>query len=390
MIKSLFYFAVIIQLWAISVDAKNVRIFIVSGQSNAGGNGNGALLPAEYQTIDEEVLLYYETKTATLAPMAPISDPGNKYGAVTSFGPELLFSKKIKKQFPDDIIVVFKQSKGGTSIIAWDKNYDTQWWRNAIKQVTDSGDRVAEEQWPELTKTIRNGLQALYNHPLIDTTRDNISFCGFIWAQVEKDTKYAHDTIVDFQRDLTHLFQNIREETSTPDLACICMAPHNVSAENRAIIQADIDAVIANDVFSGVVKTDSLEKYPQPDPHFNTAGQIEFGKRYALEYLRIIGSSNISFSRKNTFNDRSVFVTTGSQIFFKSRSPEQSILWADIFDVQGTRITRISAREGMSMLTWNGKNSSDRCASSGRYAYRLAVEKTGAVRQITGFLSLTR
>jgi hypothetical protein len=258
--------------------AKSVaRLFILSGQSNAGGAGIGSELPEDLRKNDDRLLMFGR-HVRGLQPLAPYRRRG--FGDDdTAFGAELVFGHRIRKAFPNDVICVAKQTTGGCSIIAWDKDWKRKEWLDELKLV-DNVQKGA--QYPLLMETIRGAVEAL-------KTRDDVGrveYSGMIWIQSERDDHHPRAAEM-YEQNLRKLIANVRADLHAPDLPFL-FADANVR-RHREAMQAGMRRIAREVPRTAVVSIEGLSK--RGAVHYDTQGQIELGRRFADEYLRVTGKN---------------------------------------------------------------------------------------------------
>lgn len=284
---------------SLAVEKKVARLFILSGQSNAGGNGNGELLSAEEARKDPEVLIYRagpsEVLNQGLEVMAPgeLKNPKEKFKIDRlKFGPELFFSKEIKKAYPDDIIVVAKvATRGGTSIVAWEKDHDREGWMDELKSVDNLN--VLEDQggkgrhlYNELIEGVNAARRALEQRDDVKT----VIISGFVWVQNENDGK-REDSARNYKRNLTNLINNVRADLNAPEMPVLYMDVHQPEpAEFRQLLSRMMHEVAAEVSCTAVVSPEGLSKYE--GVHFDTEGMKGLGRRFAEAHLKMVQSSD--------------------------------------------------------------------------------------------------
>jgi hypothetical protein len=257
--------------------AKKVKLFILSGQSNAGGAGIGCELPAELKRTDAEVLMSGRHAHKDLVPVGPYKRDG--YGQDnTAFGAEIVFGKEMKKAYPDCVICIAKQTTGNCSIIAWDKNWKREGWLKELKQV-DNEEKGTQYEF--LMSTVKDAVAALREKGLKD-----IEYAGMLWVQSERDDK-SEETAKAYGANLRALIANVRSDLATPGMPFL-FADANAH-RYRDILREGMRKVAAEVPRTAVIPIDDLPKHKAV--HYNTQGQIMLGQRFADAYLKIVGKA---------------------------------------------------------------------------------------------------
>ncbi|VGO14890.1 hypothetical protein PDESU_03460 [Pontiella desulfatans] len=316
------------------------RVFILSGQSNCGGAGNGDLLPTPLRAKDPQALLFSKYTANRWQPLAPYKRTAEKFGIEKEgFGPELGFGREMRKAFPDDSICIIKQSSGGTSVVAWDKNHGTEEYTALMKEAGHIGSAKKDKppQYPVLLKTIQDAL-ALLDQPC--------EISGFLWFQAEADAK-TERLASQWSGRVVTLLDNLAEDVGFSSAVPLMVMdshfpsknlqdkPHGEQivpalldyAQSGAAFGADelqkkagLESLSANEFMSAfqavtgrgsgffdqadriskmkrdirkmaaerpktaVIDVDDLPTYE--GVHFTTAGQVEIGKRLAFAYKK--------------------------------------------------------------------------------------------------------
>jgi len=260
-----------------ATQAKTIKVFLLAGQSNCGGAGNGDQLPADLKKTDKEVLLFSKGHKNELTLLAPYNRVEEKFHIEhTAFGPELVFGKEMKKAFPNDVVLIVKQSTGGTSIVAWDKNWKRADWKSDMKLAKNE---KKEPYYGLVLSMAKEGVaQAKAKFP-----GARVEYCGMLWVQSERD-----DTDVklakDYEKNLRALIQNYRTDLGAPDLPFL-FAGSNVRLY-ADIIMNGMKKVAQEVPNTALILVNDLPKHE--GIHYNTEGQMKLGKRFADAYLEII------------------------------------------------------------------------------------------------------
>lgn len=262
-----------------AVNATRVRVFLQAGQSNADGRASATGQP-DYPDID----FYYNTDH--------IHDVGVVEELTTLFtgasrdyalGPETSFGRRLADILDCDTnntrLAIIKHAEGATSL------YSN--WKGGGNNTT-AGDG---NQYVIFQQTVANGMAALTNkYP-----NAQIDIEGMIWMQGETDAQNGHADGGEYYNNLTNFIADVRA-TLKPNLPFIIGRLSNnqsnylyrtsgdAGVQQLGFAQAAQDAAAAEDHRVGLVNTDDLGvNNPNDDIHFNQAGQLELGKRFAYE-----------------------------------------------------------------------------------------------------------
>ncbi|MBL9142520.1 MAG: hypothetical protein JNM99_02460 [Verrucomicrobiaceae bacterium] len=157
---------------------KKLKVFILAGQSNMEGKGDGSKL-----TADEKARLAKAGQHVRLAynhqPVVPLNvtdaGAGNKkrFGIDLSFGPELFFGLKLAEAWPDDDILLIKRSQGTTSLYGV---RNPEW---TAEKAAKMGEEKLAPLYADLIAYVREVLG--------DKDKASYEFCGALWVQGEAD-----------------------------------------------------------------------------------------------------------------------------------------------------------------------------------------------------------
>jgi hypothetical protein len=260
-----------------------LKIFILAGQSNMAGNGVPAELPAEYQKHPDHVLMpipprYRKGRSRTdLVPFAPFPE---------RFGPEVGFAHAMAKAWPDSKIVLIKKAIGGTSALAWAPD-----WTRERAAITEN-DRVGPLYQNLMTNQIK---------PILQRYGDDAEIVGILWAQGGRDGRYEK-AAADYEQNLTRIIKAFRSDLKKPDLPFVLA--HTVDAPERSFphierVRAAQKRIAESLPHTALVPIEGLSR-KRDRVHFDTAGQLELGRRFAATYLKLVGKTTAQSSREET------------------------------------------------------------------------------------------
>jgi hypothetical protein len=238
-----------------SPSGAHVKVFLLGGHSNAVGLGSTSGLPTSpvnLQAPQHDVLFYYlgGPGLTTLRP-----------GSGVEFGPEVTFGRAVADASPNVTCAIIKHAVGAT-------NLHTQW-------APGTGPIYAD-----FRNTVAAGLAAL------QTAGYTYEIVGMVWHQGESDALDGQQAT--YQTNLTNFIADIRSryganlrfligeigDKYTPALAAL----QTVIAAQQAVATADPLSVFvpAKDLpFQDVL-------------HFDTAGMITLGERFAAGYASLL------------------------------------------------------------------------------------------------------
>jgi hypothetical protein len=315
-----------------SAQKKDVMLFILSGQSNAMGHGDGSKLPTEYKISNNDVLLYLQTagKWQNMAALGPVrTEIGMKS---KSFGTELTFAFEMKKKYPNKIIAVAKVAmRGGTSIVAWDKNYKRSDWITDLKEA-DNEDAATDKLYDKLISETKKCIDLLKTNPNVGT----IVISGMIWMQYERDNRPI-SLVNKYEQRLIDLINNVRTDLKVSEMPFLALDAHRPS--NQVAFRAVHKRVENKLKYVKVVNADNLT-YNIDNVHFDTNGHIEYGKRMCNAYIVM---TKPTFT-KNDLNNENIYVT---------RSNEKTIIFHNIPEHSNISIYSIDGSYVYSDIVYN-------------------------------------
>lgn len=229
-------------------------VFVLAGQSNMVGQGKASELSPTYRRVPNNVEYYYNGYKAPL----------NRF---KHFGPEIGFAHEISRHFPRDKIKLIKFAVGGTSLFAWDPTW------NAAK-ARSTRNTSAGPLFNKLIKTVN-----------IQFDGKSSELAGVLWMQGETDAKYL-TAAKQYAGNLNRFINALRSKLLSPNSLFIMGSvnpPLNLFPSTPIVQQAQkVSASRIRNI--RLVKTDDLGKR-NDHLHYNTAGQLELGKRFARAYL---------------------------------------------------------------------------------------------------------
>ena len=243
----------LISLFSAGLQAKEL-IFVLAGQSNMAGQGTAKELPPAFRKVPRNVEFYYNGYKAPL----------NRF---RHFGPEIGFAHEISRHFPKDKIKLIKFAVGGTSLFAWDPNW------NASKAKT-TRNASAGPLFKKLIKTAN-----------ITLKKNNSKLAGILWMQGETDAKYPV-AAKQYAGNLNRFVNKLRSELKSPNALFIMGA---VNPPIRLFPAAPIVQKAQKQAAKRIrnlrlVRTEDLEKR-NDHLHYSTKGQLELGRRFARAFL---------------------------------------------------------------------------------------------------------
>ena len=184
------------------------------------------------------------------------------------FGPEYGFAREIQKRSRFDELWLVKYAVGGSSLLAWEPE-----WSAERAATTDDADKGA--LYPRLINHFQRVTEGVDGQVL-----------GCLWMQGESDSRHER-AARQYQTNLTTLITRLRhdlDEADMPFIQGIVNPPIHIQTYRPLVREAQ--ARVAQDLKNvSLVDTDDLAKHAD-DLHYDTAGQLELGRRFADQLCR--------------------------------------------------------------------------------------------------------
>ena len=229
-------------------ESKSMDLYLCIGQSNMAGRA-----PIEAQDKDsiQNVVLFTGNQEK---PWEKAANPFNKYSTVRKsleqqkIGPSYGFAKEMAKTLPaGKKIGLVVNAKGGTSIEEW-----------------KPGGELYNEAVSQAEKAMKYGV-----------------FKGIIWHQGEANSGKSDK----YMPKITELIASLRKDLKAPNLPFVA-GQLSIDKPERAKFNTMI-LDLPNNVKNTAVAL-STDLHTIDNTHFDSASQRIFGKRYAVEMLKLI------------------------------------------------------------------------------------------------------
>ena len=268
-----------------TVADEETRVFIFAGQSNMVGSDAKADRIDDFPefsgagTPQKDVLYSYilgaDEASHGWVPLQPLR----------SFGPEVTFARRVKKQVNCPIAII-KSAVGGTTV-AFDWNPDAP----------DKGQKL----YLRTLRLIRESLQEL------DKRGIRYRLEAVMWHQGENDM-LDRNLYKQYADGLAKLVIRLREDLKVPELKWFLGEVSEKGIwgmdhrSNLGIFRQQQEQALKADPLLRWVPTSHLAfevmSSGQPHYHFGTQGQLQMGEAFAAAYLRDIGMPLVSVDRR--------------------------------------------------------------------------------------------
>jgi len=263
-----------------------VRVFVLAGQSNMEGKGDGGKLTAEEHAAltqaQQHVLLAYNRNPIRPLDVWPAGGNKKRFGIDWSFGPELFFGLRLADAWPKEQILLIKRSLGNTSLSgAWNPDWN-------LEQATLMKEEKVQPLYADMVAYVHEVLS--HYEP------GSYELCGFIWVQGESDgagAKRGGSPVAAeaYGDNLQKLIRRVRADFGAPALPVLLVnsgrEAHLVAARERAAREiARVSLIRSSSDHS------APDFYPgYPVGHYNYEGQKRIGSFLAAAYLKDYASS---------------------------------------------------------------------------------------------------
>jgi hypothetical protein len=238
--------------------ADGCRLFILAGQSNMVGRGRYDDLPAGERALPDNVTFHQVALNSNLRHVQG------------QLGPEYGMAHTLAPSYTGETLVV-KYAVDASSLLDWAPRWDA-----ARAEIT--GNPHFGPLYHSLLGFV-DQVQAARETPCLPA--------AVLWMQGERDARFL-EAGREYEQNLEALIRRLRLDLDTPGLPFL-LGRINPPADHypavgevqraQAAVAQRLDGVV-------LILTEGLAKQPD-ELHYNTAGQIELGKRFAEAYLQI-------------------------------------------------------------------------------------------------------
>ena len=231
---------------------------ILAGQSNMAGHGlrpnpNSFPLPAKARIFD--------------------LNPRDGF-----FGPEVGFAQRFLELTLLEELWLIKFAVGGSSMLAWERE-----WRAERAAVADDADKGA--LYPRLVRHVKAVTAGADAHLL-----------ACLWMQGESDSRYQL-AAAEYQQNLKRLIAALREDLRQPQLQFVIGLVNPAPATFTFLLTVrEAQRRVARTMpHVSLVDTDGLTRH-EDELHYDSAGQMELGRRFADQLFRDLPHSSATES----------------------------------------------------------------------------------------------
>jgi hypothetical protein len=202
------------------------------------------------------------------------------------FGLELTFAKKMQEFFPEDKIALIKYAREGTSIDSLAAGNFGCW-------DADFNGKRGVNQYDHFLTTLKNALK----EKDIDKNgrADELIMSGILWMQGEGDASYNEEIANNYYSHLKTLMNQMRAALLTDDLPVVIGKISDSGKNNSGrvwemgeLIQFAQEKFVKNDHHSSIIRSTKNYSYGNDPWHYNSAGYIDLGEKFAIEVFRLI------------------------------------------------------------------------------------------------------
>lgn len=273
-------------LTGFAAHAGPVHVFILAGQSNMDGRGDGSKLTDDekqrLEAVGDRVRFVYNGEPERpLSVTIPAKHIARKFSLEKTFGPELFFGLRLAEAHPDEHFLFIKRSKGGTSLYGC---WNPEWSEDKAKV-------TGELEGPKLYQVLKEDLdRVLGGRPAA-----GYEMAGMLWVQGEADSgekKYGPKPAETYGENLSKLIRGIREHTGEPELPFVLLEVGSPRIrEASAEVARRMKRVSTIPQSKDPADANHLPGYGPPVGHYNYEGMKRIGelffevfeKRYPLQ-----------------------------------------------------------------------------------------------------------
>jgi hypothetical protein len=191
---------------------------------------------------------------------------------MVGLNPDLSFTPALKKAFPNDDVIVVKNSQGGQPIRRWYK---------AWKAPQDAN--VSPPKGAQQPGDLYDALMTQVKTTVEGKTADTIVF---VWMQGERDAREGLSAV--YAESLRGLVKQLRDDLKRPDTAVVIgrLSDYQKGEKEWDGVRAAQEKVAGDDPRAAWVDTDDLNG-PSNALHYTKDGYEELGRRFAAKAIEL-------------------------------------------------------------------------------------------------------
>jgi len=263
-----------------------VDVFLLGGQSNAGGRGMISDLPDSSVLYDPEIMLYHSASMVSGQPSGQWTTLRPAANSAGNFGPEIGFGNRMAELYPGRQIAIIKHAVGGTDLGAdWNPGDDSR--------DTDS----FGPQFRTFVETVDSGIHSLIAQGYTPVIR------GMLWQQGERDSRNSSYG-PEYGRNLSHFIGRVRAQFNAPGMPFIYgqVLPVPLSGYNyRDQVrqgQLNVDEDSGHEFATDGARLVLADDLPMNSDnlHISAVGQLELGIRFADALSTVLSADAVDFN----------------------------------------------------------------------------------------------
>ncbi len=236
-------------------------LFILAGQSNMAGYGRyDALPPGDDGALPKNVTLVAVSLDVHLRPLQG------------GFGPELGLARTLAREYPAQQLLLVKYAVEASSLLDWAPDWDPE----AATRTGHPEYGPLYRQLLDMVAAERKAPEGLACQPV-----------ALLWMQGERDALFP-PVAVAYETNLTALIHALRTDLGVPALPFLVgqVDPPRDRYPAADLVRAAQAAVADSVPAVYLVRTEGLSRHAD-GLHYDTAGQLELGRRFASAYLAV-------------------------------------------------------------------------------------------------------
>jgi len=267
-------------------DGVDIDVFLLGGQSNAGGRGVISELPDSSVLYNTGIMLYHSASMNSGQPARQWTTLRPASNSAGNFGPEIGFGNRMAEFYPGRKIAIIKHAVGGTDLGAdWNPG-------------TNSSDMDHfGPQFMTFVETVDSGIESLIAQGYTPVIR------GMHWQQGERDARNSSYGPA-YDRNLSHFIRRVRAQFNTPSMPFVFgqVLPVALTGydyrdqvrQGQFNVDEDSGQVFATDG-ARLVMADDLPMNSD-NLHISAAGQLGLGIRFADALASVVSANAVDFN----------------------------------------------------------------------------------------------